>query len=145
MKKKIFLLPCIAAVAIATYVGAKSFKTNASESNNLLLANVEALSSELDMNAVDDDDDDPCAMMGQPLYSLVATTSGMVEHVVHFQDGNDDDNLGLDKVYTISFTACIAKGSGSLKGFDGNIEGETSPYTYQECKGAQGHHTPDIP
>jgi len=44
MKKKIFLLPCIAAVAIATFVGAKSFKTNASESNELLLQNVEALS-----------------------------------------------------------------------------------------------------
>lgn len=44
MKTKKFLLPCIAAVAIATFVGAKSFKTNASESNELLLANVEALS-----------------------------------------------------------------------------------------------------
>ena len=45
MKKKIFLLPCIAAVAIATFVGAKSFQTNAYESNELLLANVEALSN----------------------------------------------------------------------------------------------------
>lgn len=44
MKTKKFWLPCIAAVAIATFVGAKSFKTNASESNELLLANVEALS-----------------------------------------------------------------------------------------------------
>lgn len=145
MNKKKNWLPCIAVVAIATYVGAKSFKTNASESNNLLLANVEALSSGSDPGAEDDDDDDPCAMMGQPRYSLVATTSGMVEHVVHFQDGNDDDNLGLDKVYTISFTGCIADGSGSLKGFNGNIVGETSPYTLQECKGAQGHHTPEIP
>lgn len=45
MKTRKFLLPCIAAVAIATFVGAKSFKTNASESNDLLLANVEALSA----------------------------------------------------------------------------------------------------
>ena len=45
MKKKIFLLPCIAAVAIATFVGAKSFQTNAYESNDLLLQNVEALSA----------------------------------------------------------------------------------------------------
>ena len=44
MKKKIFLLPCIAAVAIATFVGAKSLRTSAYESNELLLANVEALS-----------------------------------------------------------------------------------------------------
>ena len=45
MKKKFFLLPCIAAVAIATFVGAKTFKSNAEESNDLLMANVEAMSS----------------------------------------------------------------------------------------------------
>ena len=45
MKKKIFLLPCFAAVAIATFVGAKTFKSNAEESNDLLMANVEAMSS----------------------------------------------------------------------------------------------------
>lgn len=46
MKTKKFWLPCIAAVAIATFVGAKSFKANASESNDLLLANVEALAED---------------------------------------------------------------------------------------------------
>ena len=51
MKTKKFWLPCIAAVAIATFVGAKSFKTNASESNDLLLANVEALSTPSDPGA----------------------------------------------------------------------------------------------
>ena len=45
MKTKKFWLPCIAAVAIATFVGAKSFKTNAYESNSLLMQNVEAMSS----------------------------------------------------------------------------------------------------
>ena len=44
MKKKFFLLPCIAAVAIATVVGTKTFKSNADERNELLMANVEALS-----------------------------------------------------------------------------------------------------
>ena len=43
MNKKLFLLPCIAAVAIATVVGTKAFKSNADESNELLMANVEAL------------------------------------------------------------------------------------------------------
>lgn len=38
------MLPCIAAVAIATFVGTKAFKSNASGSNALLMANVEALS-----------------------------------------------------------------------------------------------------
>ena len=45
-KKSLFLLPCIAAVAIATFVGTKALKSNASESNALLMANVEALSAE---------------------------------------------------------------------------------------------------
>lgn len=143
MNKKKNWLPCIAVVAIATYVGAKSFKTNASESNNLLLANVEALSSGSDPGAEDDDDDDPCAI-GQPRYSLVATTSGMVEYVVHYQDGKDKEDMGIDEVYTISFTGCIADGSGSLKGANYSMPGDKSPSSYQECKGAQGHHTPDI-
>lgn len=45
MKKKIFLLPCFAAVAIASFVGAKTFKSNAEECNDLLMASVEAMSS----------------------------------------------------------------------------------------------------
>ena len=43
MKKK-FMLPCIAAVAIASFVGIKTLKANESECEELLLANVEALS-----------------------------------------------------------------------------------------------------
>lgn len=40
------MLPCITAVAIATYIGTKTLKTNASESNALLMTNVEALSDD---------------------------------------------------------------------------------------------------
>lgn len=44
MKKKIFLmLPCIAAVAIATFVGKKALESHAYETNSLLMQNVEAL------------------------------------------------------------------------------------------------------
>lgn len=39
------MLPCIAAIAIATFVGTKAMKSNADESNALLMANVEALSA----------------------------------------------------------------------------------------------------
>ena len=48
MKKKIFMLSCIAAVAIATFVGKKTFESNAFESDALLVQNVEALSSGVD-------------------------------------------------------------------------------------------------
>lgn len=45
MKKKGFLmLSCITAVAIATFVGKKTFEKNAFESNAFLAQNVEALS-----------------------------------------------------------------------------------------------------
>ena len=44
MKNKLFfLLPCIAVVAITAFVGTKTLKSNADKSNELLMANVEAL------------------------------------------------------------------------------------------------------
>ena len=43
MKKKVITLSCIAAVAIATFVGTKVLQSNACE-NGLLTQNVEALS-----------------------------------------------------------------------------------------------------
>jgi len=39
------MLPCIAAVAIATFIGTKALKSNANESNSILMENVEALSA----------------------------------------------------------------------------------------------------
>jgi len=42
-KRKIFMLSCIAAVAIATLVGTKTLQSNAYENNGLLIQNVEAL------------------------------------------------------------------------------------------------------
>lgn len=44
-KKNLLMLPCIAAVAIATFVGKKTFESHAFGSNDLLIANVEALAS----------------------------------------------------------------------------------------------------
>ena len=43
MKKKVITLSCIAAVAIATFIGTKTLQSNAQE-NGLLAQNVEALS-----------------------------------------------------------------------------------------------------
>ena len=42
--KKFLMLPCIAAVAIATFVAAKNLGSNAYKCNDLFMANVEALS-----------------------------------------------------------------------------------------------------
>lgn len=39
------MLPCLAAVAIATFVGKKAFEAHAFEANSLLMQNVEALTT----------------------------------------------------------------------------------------------------
>ena len=49
-RTQIIMLPCIAAVAIATYVGKKTFESHANETSSLLMQNVEALSGEVDNN-----------------------------------------------------------------------------------------------
>lgn len=46
MRKKVMMLSCIAAVAIASFVGKKAFEPHAYETNDLLLQNVEALGSD---------------------------------------------------------------------------------------------------
>lgn len=46
MKKKVFkMLPCIAAVGIAVFIGKKYYDSHVSEANGLLMQNVAALSS----------------------------------------------------------------------------------------------------
>ena len=62
MKKKFLLLPCIAAVAIATFVGTKTLKSNAYSANSLLLQNVEALTD--DNEADDSADRNACLQKG---------------------------------------------------------------------------------
>jgi len=52
MKKIILMLPCIAAVAIATFVGKQAYESNAYESNELLMANVEALADNEEFTCV---------------------------------------------------------------------------------------------
>ena len=44
-KKQLIILPCVAAITIATYVGKKTFESNVCKSDYLLLANVEALAN----------------------------------------------------------------------------------------------------
>lgn len=47
MKKKVFkMLPCIAGVGIAVFIGKKYYHSNVSEANSLLMQNVEALAKD---------------------------------------------------------------------------------------------------
>ena len=48
MKKKIILMPCIVAVAFATFVGKNTFESHANETVDLLMQNLEALSNDED-------------------------------------------------------------------------------------------------
>ncbi len=43
MKKQIIVLSCVAAVAIATFVGKKAYEPSLNESSDLFMQNVEAL------------------------------------------------------------------------------------------------------
>lgn len=45
-KKHLFMLPCVAAVAVAAAFGMKTLRSNAYETSSLLMQNVEALSAE---------------------------------------------------------------------------------------------------
>ena len=137
------MLPCLAAIAIATVVGKKTFESHANETSSLLMQNVEALSNPDNGNDGESDVDYPCSM-GTPRYARVATTSGKIEFVQHYSDGTDESN-GTDEVYTKSFVGCVADGTGSLKGDNFSIPGSRSGSKYQECKGAQGHQSPDFP
>ena len=137
------MLPCIAAVAIATYVGKKTFESHANETSSLLMQNIEALSNPEFGDGGESESDYPCSM-GTPRYARVATTSGKIEFVEHYSDGIDGEK-GTDLVYTMSFIGCVADGTGSLKGDNFSIPGSRSNSKYQECKGAQGHQSPNFP
>ena len=143
MKKKIFLmLPCIAAVAIATFVGKKTFESHAYETSSLLMQNVEAL-SQSGGDEGGNGDDSPCSS-GFPHFARIANLSGKIEIVRHYADG-DNGNYGIDAVYIKDYAGCIADGSGNLKGGDFSYHTDERLSSYQECKGAVGHKETDLP
>ena len=46
MKKTLFALPCMAAIALAAFVGMRTLQRNKNINETLLMANVEALTEE---------------------------------------------------------------------------------------------------
>ena len=104
MKKKLFLLPCIAAVAIATFVGAKSFQTNAYESNDLLLQNVEALSAGSDAGCPHNNANH---VPNRFLYATTTTETATckVDGSITVSDGNSySGSYKKDKSYVVIIT-----------------------------------------
>lgn len=139
MKKEVFLmLPCIAAIAIATFVGKKSFVSNLYEGNELLVQNVEALSS----SGEDDYDSSVCNTGGEH-NAIVEVATGKVQARVHYNDGING-TYGLDEVFDINYKRCCAYGIGTKKG--GNYSWVTGKgtSTHVECIGPQGHYMPTL-
>jgi hypothetical protein len=54
MKKTIFALPCMAAIALAAFVGMRTLERNKNINETLLMANVEALTEEEEGIDIDD-------------------------------------------------------------------------------------------
>lgn len=108
------MLPCIAAVAIATFVGAKSFKTSAYESNDLLMQNVEALSDGNDARCPHNNANH---VPNRFLYAHVKTEQGTskVDGSITISDGNSySGSYKKDNTYTVVITT---------KNCDGEQEG----------------------
>lgn len=139
MKKKAFLmLPCIAAVAIATFVGKKTFESSALERNNILLENVEALSQ-----GDDGDYDASDCNSGEPRYSFVKVASGKSQTRTHYSGnvgGNDGIDDGIDVIIDMTFIQCIAEGSGTYKGNNYRYNTGMGTPSYVKCNGPQGHY-----
>ena len=126
------MLSCIAAVAIATFVGKKTFEKNAFESNALLAQNVEALSQ-------GDTGGGSSVCPGPDIYTFTGSFYGDTYARFHFADG-------LDLVYKhVTYTECYADypNLGVHKsGFNGYADinfGETS---YEPCEG--WHFSPNF-
>lgn len=139
MKKQIlWILPCIAAIAIVTFLGKKTFEFNMRETNSLLLLNVEALS-----DGDDAWDSGSNCSFGDPIYGIVYSISGTEHIVMHYMDGIDG-KPGTDLAYSQSFYGCVASGNGPYKGSNYTMIYNISQVTYPECKGKSGHNSTSI-
>lgn len=90
-KKKKIMLPCMAAVAIAMFVGAKVMKPNAIESNGLLLTNVEALSASEYQDGWD------CYVVKDPCILRVSTNAQLSFMKKYLNLGNITIGYSIDR------------------------------------------------
>lgn len=143
MKKKFMMLSCIAAVAIATVVGKKTYESHAYETSSLLMQNVEALAEDDGEGADDYESDDaptPCKD-GTEFYATIGTGETETTVRTHYMDG-EGDSPGLDVTTEVKRKFCIGTGVGKKKGLGNAVISETTGATNIEpCLGPR-YHTP---
>lgn len=119
MKKKLLKLLCIALVAIVTFVGTKTLKSNAYDRSNLLIQNVEALTSP---------EDEPYPE----------------ERKKCIEEGGSWNMASVCK--NSGFESCTCKISGKITAFGVTLEGSyekgktyTIPWARYECQESKGN------
>ena len=101
-KKRLFMLPCMAAVAIAVVGGTKAFRSNAYETSSLLMQNVEALSMGEPTPCPD-----PYDVPGRYLVATTTTTTGTsnLKGQITVSTGNTySGDFEKGKTYTVVIT-----------------------------------------
>lgn len=130
-KRNLFMLPCVAAVAIATFVGKKTFESNTNGTNSLLMQNVEALTQ----NEPEILQNDLVVCMG-PRCNISYIKSGKISTIEH-----QYDSIDVKTNYNISKCCCS-----SLNG-NGDFQGNNTTMEYRsigsdqniECVGKANH------
>ena len=107
-KRNLFMLPCIAAVAIATFVAKKTFETNAFKTNSLLMQNVEALTE----NEPEILQNELVVCMG-PRCNVSYIKSGKISTIEHLHDSID-----IKTKYSVS--KCCSASLNESGDFQGN-------------------------
>ena len=111
MKKKGFLmLSCIAAVAIATFVGKKTFESKSIDCDALFAQNVEALSKNEESGGA------ISTCSGSSTWGITFIEEGDFSRWEHDFSRDDESESGYDSEYTMTVEICLADGSGPNTG-----------------------------
>ena len=112
MKKTLFAQPCMAAIALAAFVGMRTLERNKNINETLLMANVEALTSE----EIEYGESSPC-YVGAEQYACVAFATGLIEVVIHIANA-EGESKGIDLKSYMGYDQYIAEGKGTLRGIN---------------------------
>lgn len=111
MKKKVFLmLPCIAAVAIATFISKKSFESKSMGYEVLLAQNVEALSKD------EGGGSGVSTCSGSSTWGITSIEEGDFSKWEHDYSRDYESESGYDDEYTVTVEICLAEGNGRNTG-----------------------------